>query len=85
MLASLIRSTVRSHLINHGSATCSELVKSLGLDPRRHKGTIHAIMCDMESDGVLWAELHPETGKRSKWHIAHGMIRKRDRLAAVFM
>lgn len=85
MLASIIRTQVRSHLINHGPATCSQLVKSLGLDPQRHKGTIHAVMCDMESDGVLWAELHHKTLKRSKWHIANGMIRKRDRLAACFM
>lgn len=85
MLASIIRTKVRSALINNGPSTCSELVKSLGLDPRRHKGTIHAIMCDMESDGVLWAELHHKTLKRTKWHITSGKIRKRDRLAAVFM
>ena len=85
MLASIIRTKVRSALINNGPATCSELVASMGLDPRRHKGTIHAIMCDMESDGVLWAELHHKTLKRTKWHLTTGAIRKRDRLAAVFM
>jgi hypothetical protein len=42
-------------------------------------------MCDMESDGVLWAELHHKTLKRTKWHLSTGAIRKRDRLAAVFM
>ena len=70
MLASFIRSKVRSALINNGPSTCSELVKSLGLDPKRHKGTIHAIMCDMESDGVLWAELHHKTLKLSLIHIS---------------
>ena len=85
MLASIIRTKVRSALINNGPSTCSELVKSLGLDPRRHKGTIHAIMVDMENDGVLWAELHHKTLKRTKWHLETDMIRKRDRLAAVFM
>ena len=85
MLASIIRAKVRSAIINNGPQTCSELVKSLGLDPKRHKGTIHAIMCDMESAGVLWAELHHKTLKRSKWHLSTGAIRKRDRIAALFM
>jgi len=85
MLASIIRTKVRSELLNNGPQTCSDLVRSMGLDPKRHKGTIHAIMVDMENDGVLWAELHHKTLKRNMWHIAPGMIRKRDRLAAVFM
>ena len=85
MLASIIRTKVRSALLNHGPQTCSALVKSMGLDPKRHKGTIHAIMVDMENDGVLWAELHHKTLKRTKWHLETDMIRKRDRLAAVFM
>ena len=85
MLASIIRTKVRSALLNNGPQTCSALVKSMGLDPKRHKGTIHAIMVDMENDGVLWAELHPKTLKRTKWHFETDMIRKRDRLAAVFM
>ena len=85
MLASIIRAKVRSALLNNGPQTCSALVKSMGLDPKRHKGTIHAIMVDMENDGVLWAELHHKTLKRTKWHLETDMIRKRDRLAAVFM
>lgn len=85
MLASIIRTKVRSALLNNGPQTCSALVKSMGLDPKRHKGTIHAIMVDMENDGVLWAELHHKTLKRTKWHLETDMIRKRDRLAAVFM
>ena len=84
MFASIIRTAVRSHLINGGPQTCSQVVAAMGLDPQRHKGTIHAIMCDLESSGVLWAELHHKTLKRTKWHIAPGMIRKRDRLAAAF-
>ncbi|MEK9894347.1 MAG: hypothetical protein VW454_05245 [Pelagibacteraceae bacterium] len=85
MLASIIRTKVRSALLNNGPQSCSALVKSMGLDPKRHKGTIHAIMVDMENDGVLWAELHHKTLKRTKWHLETDMIRKRDRLAAVFM
>ena len=85
MLASIIRTKVRSALLNNGPQTCSALVKSMGLDPKRHKGTIHAIMVDMENDGILWAELHHKTLKRTKWHLETDMIRKRDRLAAVFM
>ena len=85
MLASIIRTKVRSALLNNGPQTCSALVKSMGLDPKRHKGTIHAIMVDMENDGVLWAELHHKTLKRTKWHLETDMIRKRDRLAAGFM
>ena len=85
MLASIIRTKVRSALLNNGPQTCSALVKSMGLDPKRHKGTIHAIMVDMENDGVLWAELHHKTLKRTKWHLETDMIRKRDRIAAVFM
>lgn len=85
MLASIIRTKVRSELLNNGPQSCSALVKSMGLDPKRHKGTIHAIMVDMENDGVLWAELHHKTLKRTKWHLETEMIRKRDRLAAVFM
>jgi len=85
MLASIIRTKVRSALLNNGPQTCSALVKSMCLDPKRHKGTIHAIMVDMENDGVLWAELHHKTLKRTKWHLETDMIRKRDRLAAVFM
>ena len=85
MLASIIRTKVRSSLLNNGPQTCSALVKSMGLDPKRHKGTIHAIMVDMERDGVLRSERHHKTKKRTKWHLTTGAIRKRDRLVAVFM
>jgi hypothetical protein len=83
MLASIIRAAIRTHLINSEKGqTCSDLVRSMGLDPRRHKGTIHALMVDMESDGILWAEINPLNGKRDKWHIQPECIRKRDRLIA---
>lgn len=79
MLTSVIRASIRTHLINDGPQTCSDLVRAMGLDPRRHKGTIHALMVDMEKEGILDAT-RSANGKRDLWFIT--TIRKRDRLIA---
>jgi len=79
MLTSIIRAAIRTRLINDGPQTCSELVRAMGLDPRRHKGTIHALMVDMEKDGTL-DSTRSDNGKRDLWFIT--TIRKRDRLIA---
>jgi hypothetical protein len=84
MLNTVIRASIRSILIQHGPHTCSDLVREMGLDPRRHKGTIHALMVDMEKEGILGAT-HTSNGKRDLWFIWGNRIRKRDRLAAAFM
>jgi hypothetical protein len=81
MLNTIIRASVRSHLIQNGPQTCTELVSAMGLDPRRHKGTIHAVMVDLEREGVLDA-IRTSNGKRSAWFILPRAIRKRDRLIA---
>ena len=81
MLASIIRTAIRTRLINDGPQTCSDLVRSMGLDPRRHKGTIHALMVDLETDGVLGAT-RADNGKRDLWFVVPTMIRKRDRIIA---
>jgi hypothetical protein len=77
----IIRAAIRTHLIQNGAHTCSELVRAMGLDPKRHKGTIHALMVEMERDGILFATTH-SNGKRNKWRIYPERIRKRDRIAA---
>ena len=81
MFASLLRAAIRSALIQNGPMTCSDLVASLGMDPRRHKGTIHALMVDLEKAGVLDAT-RSDNGKRDLWFIVPTAIRKRDRIAA---
>ena len=81
MLSSLIRCKIRSGLIRHGQLTCSDLVRTMGLDPARHKGTIHGFMLDLERAGVLHAT--KKNGKRNLWSIRQ--IRKRDRLASLVM
>ena len=43
-LTTIIRTAVRVILIQQGPQTCSDIVRSMGLDPQRHKGTIHAVM-----------------------------------------
>jgi len=53
----------------------------MGLDPARHKGTIHGFMLDLERAGVLHAT--KKNGKRNLWSIRQ--IRKRDRLASLVM
>lgn len=81
MFTTLLRTAIRSQLIQHGPMTCSDLVRRLGLDPRRHKGTIHALMVDLEREGTLDA-IRLSNGKRDEWFIFPDRIRKRDRLVA---
>ena len=83
-LTSSIRSRVRATLAANGPQTCSQVVLAMGLDPKRHKGTIHAVMVDMEAESILWA---PRVGKRQQRHLWHLIEspRKRDRLRAVLM
>lgn len=81
--STIIRIAIRSILIQSGPQTCSDLVRMLGLDPRRHKGTIHAIMVDLERDGILGATMNGK--RRDLWFIKTNMIRKRDRLAAALI
>ena len=84
MIKTIIRTAIRSRLINDGPQTCSDLVRSFGLDPRRHKGTIHALMVDLEKDGVLSAT-RSDNGKRDLWFVNFEQIRKRDSIAAAIM
>jgi hypothetical protein len=81
MIKSIIRAAIRTRLINDGPQTCSDLVRAMGMDPRRHKGTIHALMVDLEKDGVLGAT-RADNGKRDLWFVNFDQIRKRDRLIA---
>lgn len=80
----VIRSAVRATLIQNGPQTCSEIVRGMGLDPRRHKGTVHALMVEMEREGILDA-IRTSNGKRSAWFIYPAAIRKRDRLIAALI
>lgn len=80
----LTRNAIRASLIQNGPQTCSDLVHGLGLDPRRHKGTIHAIMVDLEKQGILSAT-RSANGKRDEWFIPSDQIRKRDRLIAALI
>ena len=84
MIKPLIRHTVRATLIQNGPQTCSEIVRGMGLDPRRHKGTIHAVMVDMEREGILDA-IRTSNGKRGAWFIYPARIRWRDRIAAALI
>ena len=80
----IIRAAVRATLIQNGEQTCSEIVRGMGLDPKRHKGTIHAVMVDMEREGILDA-WRTSNGKRDQWFIYPQKIRKRDRVIAALM
>ena len=82
--SALTRIAVRPTLIQNGPQTCSDIVRGMGMDPRRHKGTIHAIMVDLESDGILGAT-RADNGKRDLWFVIPTAIRKRDRLAAALI
>jgi sirohydrochlorin ferrochelatase len=82
--STLTRIAIRNILIQRGPHTCSDLVRELGLDPKRHKGTIHALMVDLERDGILDAT-RSDNGKRDLWFIVPTAIRKRDRLAAAIL
>jgi hypothetical protein len=79
----ITRIAIRSALIQQGPQTCSDLVRGMGLDPKRHKGTIHAIMVDMEREGVLGATM--KGTRRDLWSIHTDSIRKRDRLIAALI
>lgn len=81
----LVRIAARSILIQQGPHTCSDLVRAMGLDPRNHKGTIHAILVDLEQTGALAATRNEATGKRDLWFHVPYRIRKRDRLAAAIL
>lgn len=82
--STLTRIAVRSTLIQKGPQTCSEIVRGMGMDPRRHKGTIHAVMVDLERDGMIGATRN-RNGKRDLWFVFPSAIRKRDRLAAALL
>jgi hypothetical protein len=82
--SALTRIAVRSTLIQNGPQTCSDIVRGMGMDPKRHKGTIHAVMVDLERDGILDAT-RSDNGKRDLWFIVPSEIRKRDRLAAALL
>jgi hypothetical protein len=77
------RIAVRSTLIQQGPQTCSDIVRGMGLDPRRHKGTIHAVMVDLEREGILSATMKGK--RRDLWFIHTDKIRKRDRIAAALL
>ena len=77
----IIRAAVRATLIQNGPQTCSEIVRGMGLNPRKHKGTVHALMVEMEREGILDA-IRLSNGKRGQWFIYPAAIRKRDRIAA---
>ena len=80
----IIRTAVRSTLIQNGPQTCSEIVQGMGLNPSKHKGTVHALMVEMEREGILDA-IRTSNGKRSAWYILPRAIRKRDRLIAAMI
>lgn len=82
--STVIRAAVRATLIQNGPQTCSEIVHGMGLNPRRHKGTIHAVMVDMEREGIIDA-FRRSNGKRDQWFIYPAAIRKRDRLIAALI
>jgi hypothetical protein len=82
--SALTRIAVRASLIQNGPQTCSDIVRGMGMDPRRHKGTIHALMVDMEREGILDAT-RADNGKRDLWFVIPTAIRKRDRLAAALI
>ncbi len=77
----IIRAAVRATLIQNGPQTCSEIVRGMGLNPSKHKGTVHALMVEMEREGILDA-IRTSNGKRGEWFIYPAAIRKRDRIAA---
>jgi hypothetical protein len=77
-----IRATSRSILIRKGPMKGSDLVRAMGLDPKRHKGTIHAVLVDLETRGQLAATRNQNTGKRDLWFSVPNKRRKRDLLLA---
>lgn len=81
--STLIRAAVRSTLIQQGPQTCSDIVRGMGLDPKNCKRTIHAIMREMEIEGILGATMNGN--RRDLWYIRTDKIRKRDRLIAALI
>jgi DNA-binding IclR family transcriptional regulator len=78
------RTAVRATLIQNGPQTCSEIVRGMGMNPSKHKGTVHAIMVEMEREGILDAT-RGDNGKRDLWYILPTAIRKRDRIVAALI
>jgi hypothetical protein len=81
----ITRIMVRSILIQQGAMRGAEIVRCMGMDPKRHKGTIHAVMVDLEDAGILTATRNNNTGKREHWSIIPTAIRKRDRILAALI
>lgn len=81
----LTRVAVLSILIQQGAMRGAEIVRNMGLDPARHKGTIHAVLVDLERLGTLSATRHETTGRREYWSIEPEAIRWRDRIAAALI
>jgi DNA-binding MarR family transcriptional regulator len=77
-----VRVFTRGILIQQGPKTLSDLTRAMGLNPREHKGTIHAVLVQMEQQGILDSTRNQNTGKRDLWFIRTNQIRKRDRLVA---
>ena len=78
-----IRVAARSILIQQGPMTGSDLVRAMGLDPKRHKGTVHAVLVDLETRRQLGATRNDRTKKRDLWFAI--APRKRDRIAAAIL
>ena len=78
-----IRVAARSILIQQGPMTGTQLVRTMGLDPKRHKGTVHAVLVDLETQRSIGATRNCKTGKRSLWFAI--APRKRDRLMAAIV
>lgn len=78
------RAAVRATLIQNGPQTCSDIVRGMGMNPSKHKGTVHAIMVEMEREGILDAT-RSDNGKRDLWFILPTAIRKRDRIVAALI
>jgi len=83
MFHRMIRVASRSILIQQGPMTGTQLVRAMGLDPKRHKGTVHAVLVDLETLGSIGATRNVKTGKRSLWFSI--APRKRDRLMAAIV
>ena len=79
----MIRIAARSILIQQGPMTGTQLVRTMGLDPKRHKGTVHAVLVDLETQRSIGATRNPKTGKRDLWFSI--APRKRDRLMAAIV
>jgi hypothetical protein len=83
-LRTIIRTAVRATLIQQGPQTCSDIVRGMGMNPGKHKGTVHALMVEMEREGILDAT-RADNGKRDLWFVVPTAIRKRDRLIAALI